>query len=107
MGYAIEDVSVTPTNRGAKSRYPFGELENGQSFVVPAKELIANEGEVVDAPIKRLRSLAASQTAKYATEVLDESGDAPRVVRTVTRRFIVEKPDKKGNVRVGRLDDSK
>ncbi len=38
MSYAIENDAELPAARNGRSRYPFAEMEPGQSFVVPAEE---------------------------------------------------------------------
>jgi hypothetical protein len=96
MAYEIEDVAVEVSGRGQRSRYPLEQLGVGQSFLVPAKELVPAEGEDPGKPLARLRSLVASFQAKYRVKEIDGAV-------AFTRRYVVGKPDKKG-VRVGRTE---
>jgi len=104
MAYEIENVAVEPKSRGTNSKYPFADLEVGQSFVIPAKELklTSKNGEPVD-PLIGVRSLIAAAQVRFSTKTTDtRTSKTGKVVPVLlaTKKFTAVLSGK--NDRVGR-----
>lgn len=102
--FKIEDVAVTPTKRGGAGRamkYPFDQLEVGQSFVIPCEE-----GQTPAELLKKLQSNIAGAKDRFsephATETKTNRSGEVVPVKVYTRNFAASIEG--DGVRVGRVE---